>query len=32
VPPIGGSTTPLFHRTYPERELTPRFARHPAPG
>jgi nitric-oxide synthase len=30
VPPIGGSTTPLFHRTYPEQELKPRFARHPA--
>jgi nitric-oxide synthase len=29
VPPIGGSTTPAFHRTYPEAALRPGFARHP---
>jgi nitric-oxide synthase len=29
VPPIGGSTTPAFHRAYPEAALRPGFARHP---
>jgi nitric-oxide synthase len=29
VPPIGGSTTPAFHQTYPEADLKPGFARHP---
>jgi len=29
VPPVGGSTTPAFHQTYPEAVLKPGFARHP---
>jgi nitric-oxide synthase len=29
VPPISGSTVPAFHRTYPEADLKPGFARHP---
>lgn len=29
IPPIGGSTTPAFHRAYPEANLKPGFARHP---
>lgn len=28
VPPIGGSTTPVFHRALPNPELTPGFFRH----
>jgi nitric-oxide synthase, bacterial len=28
VPPIGGSTTPAFHRAYPNERLTPGFFRH----
>jgi nitric-oxide synthase, bacterial len=28
VPPIGGSTTPVFHRTMPNPPLTPGFFRH----
>jgi nitric-oxide synthase len=28
VPPISGSTTPVFHRTYPNPALTPAFFRH----
>jgi nitric-oxide synthase, bacterial len=27
-PPISGSTTPVFHRTYPDRVLKPGFFRH----
>ena len=29
VPPIGGSTTPAFHQTYPEAVLKPGFFHHP---
>ncbi|WP_327086315.1 nitric oxide synthase oxygenase [Nonomuraea sp. NBC_01738] len=28
VPPISGGTTPVFHRYYDERELTPAFVHH----
>jgi nitric-oxide synthase len=28
VPPVGGSTTPAFHRAYPNPELQPSFIRH----
>jgi nitric-oxide synthase len=28
VPPISGSTTPVFHRAYPNPALTPAFYRH----
>jgi nitric-oxide synthase len=31
VPPIGGSTTPPFHATYPNETLTPGFFRHDPP-
>ncbi len=30
VPPISGSCTPVFHRTYQNQELTPRFFYQPA--
>lgn len=30
TPPIGGSTTPVFHRSYPDRILRPGFFRHEA--
>ncbi|MCX4662329.1 nitric oxide synthase oxygenase [Streptomyces uncialis] len=29
VPPLSGSTTPVFHRTYDETELRPAFVHHP---
>ncbi len=30
VPPLSGSCTPVFHRTYPNQEVTPRFFYQPA--
>jgi nitric-oxide synthase len=30
VPPLSGSCTPVFHRTYDNQELTPRFFYQPA--
>ncbi|MFJ4411060.1 nitric oxide synthase oxygenase [Streptomyces sp. NPDC088910] len=29
VPPMSGATTPVFHRTYDDRVLSPGFVRHP---
>jgi nitric-oxide synthase, bacterial len=31
VPPVSGSTTPSFHRAYPDRVLKPGYFRHPDP-
>jgi nitric-oxide synthase len=31
VPPISGSTTPVYRQSYPQAELKPGFARHPDP-